>query len=348
MESVNWTAVSLTPYSVVAKWSVSVSAGSSRNTVLLRKANSPIAQFTITPDKWTADLESLALMIANETTVPTIGNIEVKVDGDSLNLVAVWEFDTAVAYSAGDLVYYKAAANDVKLYRANKVHNGAWDAADFDAISLTIKEEFSASNNYVIWDIVYYSNKLYRAIKAHNAAAWDAADFEELLIVAADNLLEEIDSDWVTVEVVLKNKTTWIVTLNVIDVNGKNPNRVFTKRFANALVYIASQEDLGGTTKLTIAVEKADTSYTVADLIVSIDGGTSPLCEAATCTYSIAGELSNGDTIEIAATGNVVKLIDNISYKVSADANRTNILKSDFNDYFKVGDSYAKVFASNS
>ena len=57
------------------------------------------------------------------------------------------------------------------------------------------------------------------------------------------DLAEELDSDGITVEVTLKSKTTGTVTLDLDDVNGKDPNKSFEKRFEDALVWVSSQRD---------------------------------------------------------------------------------------------------------
>jgi hypothetical protein len=57
------------------------------------------------------------------------------------------------------------------------------------------------------------------------------------------DLTQELGSNGVTVEVVLKKKTAGTISLDVTDVNGTDPNKTFTKRFENALVWVADQKD---------------------------------------------------------------------------------------------------------
>jgi hypothetical protein len=95
-----------------------------------------------------------------------------------------------------------------------------------------------------------------------------------------------------------------------------------------------------GTTKFTVEVD-ADSDVTVSDFMY----GTGK--NSATLTW-IAGNINDGDTFEVKWIRDEVQLIESVTYKINWTALTAQINKDDFNDFFKVGDTYAKVFQSNS
>jgi hypothetical protein len=56
----------------------------------------------------------------------------------------------------------------------------------------SIAEEFDASKNYDVGDILMYDKKLYKCISPHSAGAWVSADFEETTI---SQLIEEAQGE---------------------------------------------------------------------------------------------------------------------------------------------------------
>ena len=56
---------------------------------------------------------------------------------------------------------------------------------------------------------------------------------------------------------------------------------------------------------------------------------------------TIAGEVQNGDFVEVANDPDAVKYVDEIEYWVSGT--KVTITKTLFKDYFRVADTYAKV-----
>jgi hypothetical protein len=93
-----------------------------------------------------------------------------------------------------------------------------------------------------------------------------------------------------------------------------------------------------GTTKFTVEVD-ADSDVTVSDFMYWT--GKTP-----NLTW-IAGTFNDGDTFEVKWIRDEVQLIESIKYSIDNKA-VADITKDDFNDFFKVGDTYAKVFQSNS
>lgn len=144
---------------------------------------------------------------------------------------------------------------------------------------------------------------------------------------------KELPVDGLVVEVVYKPANDGDVKLTVKSVNDKDQNRVFNKKFVNALVKIARQENVGkAETKYTFSVEKFDGSEQVTDLKLYV--GADEKSSLATVT--------DGDILEVANDPASVKYIDKITYKVGG-ADET-IEKAGFRDYFRVGDTFAKIF----
>ena len=155
-------------------------------------------------------------------------------------------------------------------------------------------------------------------------------------------LSENIPAAGLKVQVVLKNELTGDITMNLDSINGKTQSRTFSKRYEEALVYVEDQEDKWGTTVFTIAVDTAESDTTVANLLLYV---------GSEVVYTGSSDISDGETIEVANThpnGNV-QMIDKIEYTPTVDwveQTAVTIEKSAFGDYFKVGSSYAKIFAS--
>lgn len=144
---------------------------------------------------------------------------------------------------------------------------------------------------------------------------------------------KELPVDGLVVEVVYKPANDGDVKLTVKNVNDKDQNRVFNKKFVNALVKIAKQVNVGrAETVYTFSVEKFNGSEQVTDLKLYV--GADEKSSLATVT--------DGDILEVANDPASVKYIDKITYKVGG-AEET-IEKAGFRDYFRVGDTFAKIF----
>ena len=214
-------------------------------------------------------------------------------------------------------------------------------------------------------DTDLYLDTFTLAFEKWNGTSW-GADTEikaEDIRVKVDGVEEDVNNgltytpyvemwDGIDVEVILKNEVSGAYRLTVKDVNGGKSTKTFTKRYEDALVYVASQEDLGGSTKFDIAVEKYDEDVEVSNLTLVAGGEV---------LYNNTSSIYDGDDIEVAnqhSDGNV-QMIDEIVYCVASDCTITVdgegkytatkavvIKKTDYSDYFKVGSTYAKVFAS--
>jgi len=332
--NVTWAPVALATFSVVDKGSVSVTTSTWKTTVLLKKANTSIAQFTVKPEKSGDDVDFDDMVL--QAGALGADDLIVKIDGTAEE----WE--------------------DVAPY---------------------------AAQDYALSDLVVYGNKIYKNTTAitDGGHAWNAWEWTDtwLNVSTADaaailyDLTETLDSNGVAVEIILKTKTAWTVTLKVTDINGKNPSKTFTKRFENAIVYVADQINKEWSTQFVLWVERDDTSKEVTDVCLFYNDGAAK----SKCLWD---SVSNGnDDLEIVnqeADGKQV-MIDAISYCIGADdcaaptcadqkagwnandpatwiAGNCNVAitaaaaeyvlidKDTYNDYFKVGDTYAKIFKS--
>lgn len=121
-------------------------------------------------------------------------------------------------------------------------------------------------------------------------------------------------------------------SLTLGKVNGVNKNREYKRKVVGALVYIYNQVSDDDETKFTFSVDKKTSSDIVSDLSVYVSGAV---------VGTISGEFSNNDFVEVANDPDAVKYIDKIVYSVNGTP--VTIEKSAYNDYFRVGTTYAKI-----
>jgi len=147
------------------------------------------------------------------------------------------------------------------------------------------------------------------------------------------NVNKELPVEGLPVEVTYTPANTGKLVLTVEKVNGTAQNRTFAKKFVDALVTIAKQENVGkAETKYTFKVEKFDASTQVTNLELFASGSVGKL----------PGTIADGDILEIANDPASVKYLNKVTYMVGTGTE--TIEKSDFRDYFRVGDTFAKVF----
>lgn len=170
-------------------------------------------------------------------------------------------------------------------------------------------------------------------------------DGEEIDVKAAGTDLEyevnkELPVEGLVVEVIYKPAKNGDLVVTVENVNGKGQNRTFTKKFVDALVTIAKQENVGkAETRYTFSVEKFNGDEQVTDLKLFVGGDQ----KGTTLTTVVDGEI-----LEVANESSV-KYINKITYKVGgADVEiqkeKLDMAKPTFRDYFRVGDTFAKIF----
>ena len=149
---------------------------------------------------------------------------------------------------------------------------------------------------------------------------------------------ENIPTAGLKVQVILKEDLTGDVVMNLVSINGKSQTRTFSKRFEEAIVYVTSQDNSAGDeTKYVLGVETADSDITVSNVKFYASGAV---------VASRSSDVTDGDDNLRAAWGDAAKYIDKIEYDVTnEDGTYTvEILKSEYEDFFKVGSEYIKVF----
>ena len=225
--------------------SITVTAGTSRNTVLLKSSTANLAEFTVKPANWDdwVTLDSLKFTLSGVDW----SKVEVTVDG----------------------------------------------------------EDFTVSNNEITPEVT-------------------------------------LDKDGVVVKVDLVESVTGAIDLTLDEVNGKTQTRKFSKRYEEALVYIANQEKQWDQTRFTIGVKLADDDTVVSDLKLYADNNTTPLTNA-----KIPGEFGDGEDITDKNNSNATQYITKIEYSYVTANNWTGTVtidKDTYGDYFKVWSDYARLF----
>ena len=146
-----------------------------------------------------------------------------------------------------------------------------------------------------------------------------------------------LGSEGVRVKVELNVEVTGVVELTGLVINGKKQSANFSKRFEDVIVRIVKQEDVGSVTKFTVEVD-GDDDITVSDLLIGTGAG------AVANIPAINWEFNDGDTFEVAGNDKAAQMIESIRYTTSDSTNPTvDILKSQYNDFFKIGDTYARI-----
>lgn len=150
---------------------------------------------------------------------------------------------------------------------------------------------------------------------------------------------ENIPSEGITVTVDLKSDLAGEYTVEIARINNNTTLRSYHKNLVDAVVRIAKQEDLNGTTKFTLAVEgKADSSYTLSGFCVyNTEDPT-----AATLSGCYAGEFSDGDSFEVTGSGSV-QMIKSVTYEVDGGTD-VEVKYGNYSDYFKVNGADARVY----
>ena len=120
--------------------------------------------------------------------------------------------------------------------------------------------------------------------------------------------------------------------MSLDSVNGKAQNRTFSKRYEEALVYIASQEKEGDQTRFTIGVKLADEDTVVSNLKLWADN-------VELNNAKINGEFGNGEEITDKNTSASTRYITKIQYHyvtANGESEDVTIEKDTYGDYFKV------------
>ena len=154
-------------------------------------------------------------------------------------------------------------------------------------------------------------------------------------------LNETINQNGVEVEIIADTvlpEDKYVTT--IVKVNTADKGNTFTKLVVPALVTF-DQQDMGGSTKYTIHVNSYDSSYTLKWLKL----GSSDDDDKYYNWWTNA--ITDWMTIEVAWIDGLVHLIEQVTYIVHTDSDKTvNIKKSIYNDYFAIWETYLKLFAN--
>lgn len=177
--------------------------------------------------------------------------------------------------------------------------------------------------------------------------AWRDIDSSDVVVDGAgklivSNIYEEIPLGGLDVEVLVKKATEWeYYKYTLTDINGSNPWTKFSKKILASIASIKSQENRwDSTTKFTFSVDKDDTDTPIRDLVLFVkDNG---IYESLNSPLSV----EEGTTLEV-TNYDKVRFIEAIWWNCS-DTTRNNcstlIEKSEFPDFFRIGDSFAHVY----
>ena len=190
--------------------------------------------------------------------------------------------------------------------------------------------------------------------------AWTEVDSADITITAGtlvvNNLSEDIPSAGVDVEVMVKKATEGeSYKYSLTDVNGSNPGTKFAKKILASVASIKSQENRGdSTTKFTFAVDKGDGDKAVKYLILFGNDGKALNEPLSSVEEGTTLELTNGSTVNfisaVAFTTSwtlaepAVTVGTTTSTAIAAITGFDVITKTEFRDFFKVGDAEAQVF----
>jgi len=160
---------------------------------------------------------------------------------------------------------------------------------------------------------------------------------------------EELPTAGFPAEIVLKNETGGKVDINVVSINGSTQNKKFSKSFADALVYIASQKNEGSYTQYRLGIELYDDSYNVTGFVL----WTGLLNASKECTgtgniidgINAADNIYDGDEFSINNLEKTTQTIRCIEYYVNGTKYAYD--NSGYADYFKVDGSAWRIFSNN-
>ena len=209
-----------------------------------------------------------------------------------------------------------------------KPSNGASDA-DFETI------EFTLSGSKALEEFDEFDTTLSLGDETENLTVVETGT-NYITYSATPN--KPLKSAGVVVKVNTEKELTGTITLEWLVINGKDQNRTYSKKFVDGLVKITAQKDMWWTTQFTVSVD-ADSDITLRDLFVGT-GTTANLT-------GVSWTITDGDTFEIKGIKDEVQLIESIKYTIDGVTPAVTILKKDYNDFFKIGESYIRVFKSN-
>ena len=148
---------------------------------------------------------------------------------------------------------------------------------------------------------------------------------------------EEIPTEGLVVEVILKQEQAGKVKITVKKINDKDFNNVYEKYLVSSLVTFVNQDEGSSSTEYTLDVEHSDDAYSVKNFNIYAMNGSS--CDTSTAIKTITSELAEDESFTIMRWNNPVEICQ-VSYVVYDGTNEletVNIDKATYKDYFKVG-----------
>jgi len=259
----------------------------------------------------------LALDGEDDDTNPVTGAAENMV---TLKRVSAWSVTVVAATKANDVVLRWNNISLAKFTVKPKLDNTRLTSIELSWLILSWSSTWLAANNLKV---------------VVDGTILDASEGEYSVttgwVLTTSGLDVAMDSDGVDVEITLKTTDEdgaddGEYAISLTKVNGSNVSKSFNKYIVPVLVKITAQENLWDTTKFTFSVDKYDESYDVEDFKFN--------------TYTI-WTITDGQ-IEEVENDTTVTFLNNINYKVGWKL--ININKDTYRDYFRLWDSFLKVF----
>ena len=208
-----------------------------------------------------------------------------------LKIVEVGAVNVSTSTSKKTIV--RRASNVVVAEFAVKPANGG-SSVDLEDISFTLSGVKAAGGNFTADDVTL---------------TIDGVSEDSVGTTFHYQPTTTVESAGVVVKVELNEEAAGTVEVKDLYVNNKlQGGKEFSKSFYPAVVTVTRQENLDGTTRYTLSVDK-DSDVDVRAFTVYASGDT--------ITGGIAGEFSDGDRFSIAGTKDVVSLIDKVTYEYS-------------------------------
>ena len=312
--------------------STTVSAVASKNTLLLKAKNQNIAEFTVKPSNANdtdLDLDEITLKV----TLTSVACEEQEDEGTPATCTLPTDAPEDAALVATPADGWTEAACK---YTYSEEKEAAATFADEEPASTTLVCDEEPTSRNLDADAI--------RLKI------DGTEYEGEFNANSGTITYQIN-EWlgagVTAVVTLKAQQAGSVVVDLLSVNGKNPNRSFSKIFADALVYITSQTNEGDYTQYKLGVEKYDDSYEISSLTFYTNTG----CTAALVTDWLSSNIADGDEFTI-NNGTTTQTIRCMAYQVSGDDSEewdwyVRINNADYADYFKVNGTARRVFSNN-
>ncbi len=336
---------------LVEKGSVTIPAIASSKTVLLKASDAVLAQFTVKPanNASEVDLESIAFRVTGVAGASTNDpKITVK--------VADIEEDDATVSGSGPYDYTytmnrKVGSDGVVVVVTidDEIDNGTVTLTNLYVnenpfTSRTFEKKFADA-------LVYVANqnggngttKLTLGVDTYDSSY----SVSKLRLYVGNDV---IDSNG-TVTPKTDDKATATIILTAADSTNAVVGAIVTDEYWTEWKITATSDHK------TLTCEQVTPADRSTDSSADVDGttvfGSTTIASVqvnhawVSPNYTIQGDFSDGELVEAVEDPNTVQMITAIEYVIthnSSSAAPTTISKSVYNDYFKVGEDYAKVF----